>query len=226
MLTPDLTFEQIQAAWLTQFPSTSPLISILRTALIFADWHCRQIQSHFYQLHRDLIATGLPMHHWDPLTLDTFTRLQRLNSKAQRDFHHALRILQASYQPPPPQPKPPAPPPEPEPPSKTTIFQTVYLSYEDGKLVTRAEPDAAFFVRLNDWDRFSHFTRQFHFKDAHVPEPYLSLLTDEGITYEPQRFLQIGYWPDVFAELCQRELQTNSEHLLDSEERSLYKWRK
>jgi hypothetical protein len=216
---------EIQTAWAAEFPGTSLLIVILRTALALADWRARQIQFNFQQIHEDLRLTGLPMQFWDTCTRQTYQFMERANARSQREFRQSLRALQASYKKPDP-PKPP--PPEPPPPPKMTFFQTVLITVEeDGTVKTSIEPPADFMCAIapEPLEIIGWFARQYHFESRIVPECYRHLLTHEGVTYEPKLGLLVSYRKEDFLRLCRQEIETSSPIPIDEPaSRSLYQW--
>jgi hypothetical protein len=205
-----MTLSEIETQWAAEYPGTTLLIVLLRTTLALADWHARQIQAQFQQLHHDLFQTGLPMAFWDPFTHRTYHLLQRHHSRAQREFRHALSALQSSYKKPEPV-KPP--PPEPPPPPKGTFNQTFLIATdENGNVKTTADADAAFMLALppEALETIGWFTRSYHFPDCIVPDCYAHLLTHNGFKSQPKLALLITYAKDDFLRLCRQEIETAS----------------
>jgi len=223
MPTADLKLSEMKAGWAAEFPGSSLLIVVLRTALALADWHARHIQAQFLHLHQDLQMTGLPMQFWNADTRQTYQFMERASGRAQREFRQALRALQASYKKP--EAAKPVPPP-PKPPEKLNLQQTLYVTVEDGMAKTATEMGADFFraMQPEHLEAIGWVTRQFRFENG-VPGCYAGLLTHQGLGYEPKGALRICYRIDDFLRLCQREIDTGSPHVLDDEDcREDYRW--
>jgi hypothetical protein len=215
-----LALTEIEEQWAAEFPGVALLIVVLRSAVAFADWSTRQIQAQFLQLHNDLLSTGLPMQFWDRDTRQTYQFMERAHARAQRELRQALRALQASYT----KPEPVKPPPKP--PGKVDIRQTLYVTVEDGVAKTKTDMDAAYFCAIppEPLEVIGNVIRIFSFQNG-VPDCYASLLTDEGVTHEPQNSLLVGYPLQDFLRLCREEIATSSPHVLDDEDcRIEYRW--
>ena len=200
---------EIQTAWTAEFPGTSVLLVILRAALALADWRARQIQAQFQQLHQDLYLTGLPLPLWDSFTHRTYLLIQRHHHLAQREFHHALAALQASYK----KAGPVKPPPPPtEPPGKINFPQTLVISVENDSVTTTTDTPANWICAIppDKLEVIGWFTRQYHFNGVIVPPCYSYLLTYDGVTHPPKLALSISYRKDHFLCLCRQELETGS----------------
>jgi hypothetical protein len=213
----------LQNKWQQDYPGDSHALTALRNNLVFAECHRNRVRSVFQQLQLELHFTGLPMHHWDRLTLRHYSDLDKLQSRAQRDFLKALQLLhdfskshdtrnvaKAKQE---------AAAPKVFVPNTHTIEWAQYVTVEviDGKVITKVAKDAAYWLREPTLHLAQGYCRHFYFPDAVIPEPYKYVLEDEGEPYEPARYFFISYAPDEFMRLCQLEVDTNSEHLLDGE---------
>jgi hypothetical protein len=198
----------------------------LREILIANDAQRRRMQNSVNAINAILDSTSLPMHLWNHDLVNSYRRLLRLNTDAQRNFLHALKPLEAHRA----QAKaakaakPPEPPPKPDLSYQgpAIFYQTCNISIVDGKTKTEV-PDhsAAHFLKVGRYHKPAHYLRQLCFEDNCMPEEYAYAFTHRGETLGPARAVFITYTEEEFFRLCQLEIDTNSAHLLDGERVSL-----
>jgi hypothetical protein len=211
----------LRRKWETEFPGHTAAIAALREIVIDAEATARHTRAAFQHLQLLTENTGIDRYAWPPPLFKRFTELRRHQAEDNRHFTLALQALQnacASQKTS--EAKTSAktleePPPPPAEPSKVMHNQSVEVTVIDGQVVTTAEPGAAFWCRVNVWDDTASFCRHFHFPNAIIPETYAWVLTHQGVTHPPRPRMSIYYSPEEFKRLCELELETASEHLLD-----------
>ena len=110
----------------------------------------------------------------------------------------------------------PPPPPPPQPLAKRRFFQTAIVTTTiDGKSITKVEPTAAYFREKKLWTLTDFVARQLHFVNGIIPKSYSYVLMHDGVTTRPAERFTITYDAEEFERLCELELETNSDHLLD-----------
>jgi hypothetical protein len=195
-------------------------LELLRTE--YADHHRRFAKSkaELEAFELRLESTGLPKWQWRK---QVFRLLIQLKRQWERDLNRLLRMgreLKAFEAPAAAKPQnPPAEPPAAEPKKKYQITQTqkVDVKIVDGKTETLFTPDAAHWIRVNCWHLARRFQRIYHFADKQVPPEYAYVLQNDGSRYPPTDFVYIHYETEEFQRICQREVETRSEHALDGE---------
>jgi hypothetical protein len=212
----------LHTKWETEFPGHSAAIQSLREILIDADLAVIHSRAAYQSFHLLTETIGLGMHLWPHKILQRFHCLERRQSHSSRRFTHALQALQAATafkSTPAKLPEKPAdtPPVAPKIKGAAILLQNAQIKVIDGKVVTKLDTDAAFWCRQTLWETVSYVIRQMYFPDAIIPEPYAYVLAHRGVTYEPCNGISIAYSPAEFLRLCQLEVATNSEHLLDGE---------
>jgi len=95
--------------------------------------------------------------------------------------------------------------------------QSVNVQIVDGKTVTRFGYDAAHWIKANAWYMVTRFQRAFTFVDKQIPPEYAYVLEHNGLRYGPTDAIFIEYESDEFKRMCEREVETQSEHALDGE---------
>ena len=216
-------FLHLQTAWTQDYPGSSQTIQTLRHDLVLAHWRRLRIQTIFQQLQLDLHLTGLPMHHWDRHTQHQFNFIQKQHAQALAEFRQALKLLQAAYatqkssetksskdakdlKPPPFTPT-----------TKLAYLQNCKIEIVDGKITHEIDFDAAYFLERSPLEDASYIKRHYYFPNFVIPEPYSYLLTYKGKSVIPTRSVFISYTPEEFLRICQREVDTKSEYLLDGD---------
>jgi hypothetical protein len=207
-------FAAMASDWTEAFPGSSIIIESLREDLVLADWLRRRARRLLQQLKLDLHSTGLPPFYWDPFVQRHFRFLEKHASQTQNEFRKAFKLISA-LKPAKAEEPPPAPPPEDKRDYRPVVPRTVRVKVVNGKTVTERDPGPDFLLREEVRARASGLWRTFHFKDGVIPEEYAYVLEHEGVQYEPAHIFLISYRIEDALDICRREIETKSEHLLD-----------
>jgi len=203
----------LHAAWLKDIPGQSHLILTLRHDLIRADWHRRRARTILQQFQLDLYLTGLPMQYWDPFIQKQIRFLEKHAAHTQNEFRKALQLIQ-SQKPATAKPEDPPTPPKPQRDYSPNWMQTVKVSIVDGKTVTEYEPKQEDFLKPEILSLFGRAWRSYYFCNG-IPEEYAWVTQHRGIDHGPTKSISICHSMETFKEICEREIQTSAEHLLD-----------
>jgi hypothetical protein len=219
--------DSLRAKWAQSFPSTSAFVEQLRESFLTAEAFARDSTAQLIDFRLTLQATELPLPEWDRPTLARLLVLERRQVAASRHSTACLQALQSAYaNSRTGEPKSQAlsaiqlPAVQPAPSRPCVVFeQVIEVRVVEGEVRTSISEghDAAFWCSKNTWPHAAYYTRRFWFENKVVPECYAWVLTDEGVTYEPAENFAIDYSPSEFKRLCELELATHSEHLIDGE---------
>lgn len=206
-------------AWKIDFPGDTHLLSILRDNVAAAESLLKQARRAFIELHHEL-DTLAPMHIWEEELRLSYLFLRDHQSHFQCEFHRHLQALQTAYSahllnekikseiPPPLLVAPEAP---------VELRQNLKVDTESGQVTTISDFPAEEVWKGQPWPDGYEFSRDFFFPDAVIPEPYSWVLTHEGVTHQPTRFISIVYSQQEFLRLCKLEIDTKSQFVLDGE---------
>jgi len=103
--------------------------------------------------------------------------------------------------------------------------QIVEVTTTNGHSDISIKPNADHWCKLpqSSFDCVHHFTRRFRFYSEIVPDCLAWVLTHDGITYEAIQDIEIDYRPDEFKRLCELQLASNSDQLIDGQRYGYYR---
>jgi hypothetical protein len=206
-----------------------PELASLRDTLSRAAELQKRAQSDCDRFQEKIDGTYLDIEDCPKLVLNRLAFLRRQQLQAQSEFRRALAALRmagaiarASVTHAPPGQETVTPVPKESGPVPISQFVTVEVKH--GKVVTRPDLTAEFILSRQPWPRGSPFHREFYFPDRLIPEQYEYVLTHEGVKHEPTRFVSLHYSQEEFIRLCELEIETNSEFVLDGERIGAERW--
>jgi hypothetical protein len=209
-------FAALAAQWTKAFPGTSPALEILREDLIQTDWLRRRARLLLQQLKFDLDSTGLPPFFWNSFVQSHVRFFEKHAAHTQSEFRKAFQLISALKAPPAKiTAEPAAAPPVAQHDPRRVVQQNVRITQVDGKTVTEYDLKPEFFLQPDIQDRVLGLSRQFFFEDGFVPAEYAYVLEHDGLQLGPCPYVFISYRIEDACDICRREIETQSQHLLD-----------
>ena len=224
---PELTsfegeLQNLRTACQREFPGNSSTLEILREALVHAHSSANHSRACLHASRLAVESSGLPLHLWDLKSLQQFNLLKRQYALDSRHCTLALQSLMAACatlkaieaRTP-----PPVPPPPPKKEGLVMREQIIEVTTTNGhsEIIIRPNADVWCNEPPDCFQGVSYFTRRFLFYGEIVPDCLAWVLTHDGITYEPVEEIAIDYLPEEFKRLCELQLASDSDQLIDGE---------
>ncbi len=210
--------ENLNSAWVQNFPGDSFLQTTLRNDLVQTDWLRRRARNIFNQIQRDLYLTCLPFEYWKRLVQKHFQFFEKHAQRAQNEFRKALQFLiktqpQAKSQ------KSTGEKPEPidETPDligQLTFYQDIYIDFKDGRWVHEFNPPSENVLDHGYRPKLWDVERNFIFKGDQVPEGFEFINIHKGQRYPIGR-VSVVYKIEEFERMLEIEAQTGK--IIDGE---------
>jgi hypothetical protein len=206
--------------------SSEGVLETLQESVAYAQSSLRKSRADLQHFEALLEETGVKIYALPSSLMKSYTQLKRLYEHNFRHFiaaEAALRALQTVTTNTAAQAKPAEPPKSKYPVvEKIRLYQNVTVTVIDGKTVTKTDVSARELLASNQGDVASAWVRHYYFPTAEIPLEYAFVLEDDGLYYGATQSYFITYDVEEFLRLCQLEVDTGSEHVLDGKRVGYY----